>query len=121
MAKSNLPANFLISLQKGSFKIDCNDQPTCNFYTTKNIRTIDILDIPIKLSEKPGIIKQLSQAKQMAKKLREEKVTLDIRYKGDLVLRLGEKANPKLARVVTLSKDIEITDLKKLKKLSDIF
>ncbi len=35
------------------------------------------------------------------------------------MLRLGKKANPKLARIVTLSKDIEISDLKKLKSLGN--
>ncbi len=35
------------------------------------------------------------------------------------VLKLGEKANPKLAKIITLSSNIEITDLRKLKKLSD--
>ena len=121
MTKSNLQANFLISLAKGDLKIQCDDQPAINFSSTKNTRTIDILDIPIKISGKPGLIKQLSEAKSLAKKLREEKITLDVKYKGDLVLRLGEKANPKLARIVTLSKDIEISDLKKLKELGKAF
>ena len=119
MKKLNLPANFLISLQKGGVKIDCDDNPAISFTSADNIRTIDILDISMKISKKPGFIKQLSEAKNLAKKLKEEKVTLDVRYKGDLVLRLGEKANPKLARIVTLSKDIEISDLKKLKSLKN--
>lgn len=121
MTKSNLQSNFLISLSKGALTIQCDDQPAINFSSSKNTRTIDIFDIPIKVSGKPGIIKQLSEAKSLAKKLREEKITLDIKYKGDLVLRLGEKANPKLARIVTLSQDIEISDLKKLKELGKSF
>jgi len=44
-----------------------------------------------------------------------------VRFQGDPVLKLGEKANPKLAKIVTRSSDIEITDLRKLKKLSDVF
>ena len=120
MKKSNLPANFLISLAKGGVEIDCNDEPAINFSSNGNIRTIDILDMPMKLSKKPGFIKQLSEAKNLAKRLNEQDVTLDVRYKGDLVLRLGEKANPKLARIVTLSKNIEISDVKKLKSLQKI-
>ena len=120
MKKSNLPANFLISLAKGGVEIDCNDDPAISFSSKGDIRTINILDIPMKLSKKPGFIKQLSEAKNLAKRLNEEKVTLDVRYKGELVLRLGEKANPKLARIVTLSKNIEITDLKKLKSLQGL-
>lgn len=119
MKKSSLPANFLISL-KGGLEINCDDQPAIRFSATKDARIIDILDMPVKLSKKPGFFKQLSQAKNLAKKLKEEKITLDVRYKGDVVLRLGEKANPKLARIVTLSKDIEITDLKKLKEIGTI-
>ena len=117
MTKSDLPANFLIYLNNGTLDVKCDDEPSINFSSKGNIRTIDIFDIPLKMSKKPGLIKQLSEAKHMAKRLREEKVTLDVKYKGELVLRLGEKANPKLARIVTLSKDIEITDLKKLKDL----
>ena len=119
MAKTNLPANFLISLQKGSVKIDCDNKPLMDFSTKDNIRTMDVYDLPIKMSKKPGLIKQLSEAKSLAKKLREQNVTLDVKYKGELVLRLGKKANPKLARIVTLSKDIEISDLKKLKSLGN--
>ena len=82
---------------------------------------IDVLDIPIKISGKPGIIKQLSEAKDLAKKLKQQQITLEIRYMGQPVLKLGQNANPKLAKIVTLSGDIEISDLKKLKKLSDVF
>ncbi len=120
MKKSNLPANFLISLNKGGVEIDCDNKPAINFSSKNDIRTIDVLDIPLSLTKKPGIFKQLSEAKNLAKRLREEKVTLDVRFKGDLVLRLGEKANPKLVRIVTLSKNIEISDLKKLKSLQKI-
>ena len=69
----------------------------------------------------PGFLKQLSEAKELAKDLTQKKTTIEVRYKGDPVLKLGEKANPKLAKIVTLSSNIEITDLRKLKKLSDVF
>ena len=63
----------------------------------------------------------MSEAKDLAKNLKQENITLEVKLKGEPVLKLGEQANPKLAKIVTLSGDIEITDLKKLKKLSDIF
>jgi len=69
----------------------------------------------------PGFLKQLSEAKELAKDLAKKKTTIEVRFKGDIVLKLGEKANPKLAKIVTRSGDIEITDLRKLKKLSDVF
>ncbi len=120
MEKNSIPANFLTFLEKGSLNISYGDSPAINFKSTGDSRIIDIIDLPIKLSNKPGLIKQLTEGKELAKKLKQEKVTLEIRLKGETVLKLGEKANPKLAKIVTLSNDIEITDLKKLKSLSDI-
>lgn len=120
MNEINLPANFLTYLESGSLKISTDNAPSINFTATKDSRIIDIINIPIKISNKPGLIKQLSEAKDLAKKLKQENITLEIRLKGEPVLKLGEKANPKLARVVTLSSNIEITDLRKLKQLSDV-
>jgi len=120
MKKNQLPANFLLSLTDGSLNVTCDSQPSINFISDKKRRIIDVLDIPIKVSEKPGIIKQLSEAKTLAKKLKNEDVTLEIRFQGETVLKLGKDAKPKLAKIVTLSSDIEITDLKKLKKLSEM-
>ena len=120
MEKIDLPSNFLTFFDAGSLKVFSEDSPLINFSATKDSRVIDIIDIPIQLTKKPGLIKQLSEAKTLAKKLKQENITLEIRLKGETVLKLGEKANPKLAKIVTLSGDIEITDLKKLKKLSDI-
>lgn len=118
MKKSNLPANFLSYLEAGSLKISSDDEPSIIFKAEKDKRVLNIIDIPIKISKKPGLIKQLTEAKELAKNLKKEKVTLEVQFQGSPVLRLGEKANPKIAKIVTLSGDIEITDLKKLKKLS---
>ena len=117
----DLPANFLSFLHGGSLEVTCNGEPSIKFMVEGNSRIIDILDVPIEITKKPGLIKQLSEAKDLAKNLKQENITLEVQLKGETVLKLGEQANPKLAKIVTLSSDIEITDLKKLKKLSDIF
>ena len=114
-------ANFLSFLHGGSFEVMCNGEPSIKFMVEGNSRIIDILDIPIEVIKKPGLIKQLSEAKALAKNLKQENLTLEVQLKGETVLKLGEQANPKLTKIVTLSGDIEITNLKKLKKLSDIF
>ncbi len=116
-----LPANFLSFLQGGSLRITCDDTPSINFVAGGNSRIIDIIDIPIEITKRQGLIKQLSEAKDLAKNLKKENITLEVRLHGEPVFKLGEKANPKLAKIVTLSNNIEITDLRKLKKLSDIF
>ena len=121
MKNFDLPANFLSFLNRGALKVTCDGNPSINFTVEDNSRIIDIIDIPIEITKRPGFIKQLSEAKDLAKNLKQENITLEIRLQGEPVLKLGEDANPKLAKIVTLSNNIEITDLRKLKKLSDVF
>ena len=121
MKNFDLPANFLSYLDKGSLNITCDGEPTINFHVDGSTKIIDIIDIPIEITKMPGFLKQLSEAKELAKDLREKKTTIEVRFQGEPVLKLGEKANPKLAKIITLSNNIEITDLRKLKKLSDVF
>ena len=116
-----MPANFLSFLQGGRLNVTCDGIPSVNFMAEGSSRIIDIIDIPIEITKRPGLIKQLSEAKDLAKNLKQQSITLEVRLQGEPVLKLGEKANPKLAKIVTLSSDIEITDLRKLKKLSEVF
>ena len=121
MKNFDLTANFLSYLDTGKLSITCNDSPTMNFHVDGSTKIIDIIDIPIEITKMPGFLKQLSEAKELAKDLAQKKTTIEVRLRGDTVLKLGEKANPKLAKIITLSSNIEITDLRKLKKLSDEF
>ena len=121
MKDFDLPANFLSYLDTGKLSVTCNDSPAVNFHVNGSTKIIDVIDIPIEITKMPGFLKQLSEAKDLAKNLAKQKTTIEIRLRGDTVLKLGEKANPKLAKIVTLSSNIEITDLRKLKKLSDVF
>ena len=117
MKKNNLPANFLFYLKSGNLKISYGDNPSITFKANKDLREIDIIDLPIKLPKKFGFLKKLREAKDLAKKLKEEKTTLDIKHEGKVILRLGEKANPKFSKFATLSKNIEIKDLKRFRQL----
>ncbi len=121
MSKFELPANFLSFFQKGNLKITCDDLPSMNFSIQDNLRIIDVLDIPVKLSNKFGWFKQLSEAKELARSLKDQNITLVVKLQGETVLKLGKDANPKIAKIITLSNDIEISNLKQLKKLNSIF
>ena len=121
MKDFDLPANFLSYLDNGKLSVTCNDSPAVNFHVDGSTKIIDVIDIPIEITKMPGFLKQLSEAKDLAKNLAKQKTTIEVRLRGDTVLKLGEKANPKLAKIVTLSSNIEITDLRKLKKLSNEF
>ncbi len=76
MKKINLPANFLSYLESGKLKVSYGNLPAINFSSLKDERVIDIIDIPVKISDKPGIIKQLSEAKDLAKNLKNNEITL---------------------------------------------
>ena len=115
--KSKLPANFLISLKKGSVKISENKKPAIEFSTKNDDRVVNIISIPVKISGKKSAIKRLGDARDLAKTLKKEGVTLDIQHNGKLVLRLGEKAKPKLSKIITLSGNIEIADINALRSL----
>jgi hypothetical protein len=121
MKDFDLPANFLSYIDNGKLSVTCNDSPAVNFHVDGSTKIIDVIDIPIQITKMPGFLKQLSEAKDLAKNLAKQETTIEVRLRGDTVLKLGEKANPKLAKIVTLSSNIEITDLRKLKKLSDVF
>ena len=115
--KSKLPANFLISLTNGSVKISENKKPAIEFSTKNEDRVVNIISMPVKISGKKSAIKRLADARDLAKILKKEGITLDIQRHGNLVLRLGEKAKPKLSKIITFSGNIEITDLKALRSL----
>ena len=115
--KSKIPANFLISLTKGSVKISENRKPAIEFTTSDYDRIVNIISMPVKISGKKSALKRLSDARDLAKTLKKEGVTLDIQHKGKLVLRLGEKAKPKISKIITMSGNIEITDIKALRSL----
>ena len=121
MKNFDLPANFLSYIDNGKLSVTCNESPAINFHVDGSTKIIDVIDIPIQITKMPGFLKQLSEAKDLEKNLAKQETTIEVRLRGDTVLKLGEKANPKLAKIVTLSSNIEITDLRKLKKLSDVF
>lgn len=121
MKSFDLPINFLSYLESGSIKVTCDNSPVINFRVEGNSKIIDVKDIPISISKKPGFFKQLSVAKGLAKNLKQDNITLEVRLHGETVLKLGADANPKLAKIVTLSDSIEITNLRLLKKLGGLF
>ena len=115
--KSDLPANFLLYLQNGDLTISDGDNTVIEFSSKGDIRRLNITHLPTKIPGKMSLMKQLTEAKHIGKVLKKENVTLEILHKNKLVLKIGKDAKPKLSSLLTLSKDIEIVDLKELRKL----
>ena len=59
-------------------------------------------------------LKKLKQLKGVAEKLREDGLTITVSHKGETALKLGAEANPRFARLITLSGAIEISSMGKL-------
>ena len=74
-------------------------------------------DIVGGLGGRTSIRGTLDQAKSLAEELRDEGLTLSVSYKGSRVVTLGVDAKPKISRVVTGTKAIEINSLRKLIEL----
>jgi hypothetical protein len=76
---------------------------------------IDLQDIqPIRDLLNLLNFKKLTQLKRVAEKLREDGLTITVSHKGDTALKLGAEANPRFARLITLSDAIEIGSIGKL-------
>ena len=80
-----------------------------------------ILDIHNFSFEDPGddnIFEKLSKARDLGSILKEKDQTLIVRHKGKDVLKFGKDANPKLSLLATMSRDVEITDVLEMRRLS---
>ena len=115
--KSNLPANFLLYLTSGHLTIVNNEKTAIEFNSKGNTRTLDIIDLPTKISGNMNLLKQLTEAKDLAKMLSKDEITLEIKHRGKTILRLGKNAKPKFSTLVTFSRNVEIINLKELRKL----
>ena len=114
----NLPVDILKLVKSGSITVSENDKPTVSFPLKKLTVDVDILDFSINsMPTEKGVITRLSEARKFAKNLEEKKMTLSISNKGKTVLKLGKNAKPKLSRLITNSKAVEITDLRELRRL----
>ena len=78
--KSNLPANFLLNLTSGHLTIANNEKTAIEFNSKGNTRTLDIIDLPTKIPGNMSLLKQLTEAKDLANMLSKEEITLEIKH-----------------------------------------
>ena len=64
-----------------------------------------------------GILDSLQEMKSLGKALADKDITLSISRKNNPVLKIGREAKPSLSRIATRSKEIQILNLKELRKL----
>ena len=80
-----------------------------------------IFDYPI-LSEsavKLSLNKKISKAKDFAKYLKNNDLTISMCYEGKEIMVLGTKAKPKFSKLIIGSNDIQIKNLRQLMRLDN--
>ncbi len=76
----------------------------------------DVLEVEVE-PEEESILKKVQQLKDIAEEFKKEGLTVTFSHKDHGILKLGAEAHPKLLRLVTLSKAIEINNMGKLMRL----
>ena len=114
---SKLPAQLLNCIKTGKIVIKEDGKKSVEVKINDKKIDVDLMDVTFNVPQKMGILTKISEARDFAKNLKEQNLTLCILNKTKPVLKLGKDAKPKLSRMVTQSKSVEITDLRELRKL----
>lgn len=114
---TRLSVDLLRGIRSGTLEIKENDKKSMQFIADDNTITINLIDISFNVPAYTSILSKLSEAREFAKSLKDNHLTLHIAYNGKVIMKLGKKADPKLSRLLTKSSAVEITDLRELRKL----
>ncbi len=76
----------------------------------------DVLEAKVEPEEK-SVLKRVQQLKDVAEEFKKEGLTVTFSHKDRALLKLGAEARPKLLRLVTQSKAIEVKNMDKLIRL----
>lgn len=114
---SKLAVELLRLVTEGSLEISENNKKSLKLSFSKNTVVFDLLDVEFNIPTSKGMFERLSEARKFAKILEENNFTLCISHRGKIVMKLGKDAKPKLSRMLTKSKSVEITNLRELRRL----
>ena len=109
--------NILKRLQ-GNISLEIDGDLAVQAEMKKDTKIVDIHDFSFEDPGDDNIFEKLSKARDLGGILKEKDQTLIVRHKGKDVLKFGKDANPKLSLLATMSRDVEITDVLELRRLS---
>ena len=122
-------AELLSCLRGGMIQIGMANQPVLkiraeNFQIVLNLFTSkSIVDVNGKKNNenaaKLSLRKKISEAKDFAKYLRNNDLTISMRYEYKEIIVLGEKAKPKFSKLIIGSNNIQIKNLRQLARLDN--
>ena len=113
-------AKALKTFQKGALQLDIEGQPAAKICVNRENRVlIDLIEPTIFRTHqnKIGLIDELKEAKAFAQKLTDNGVTLSFLIRGKKAITLGKYAKPRISRLITRSRDIQIDNIRKAAKL----
>ena len=112
-----LSIKLLKSIKSGKLEIKEKNIKSMQFLANDDTITINLLDVSFNIPNSQGMFSRLREAREFAKELKDQNLTLCISHKNKIIMKLGKMAKPKLSRMVTRSNAVEITDLRELRKL----
>lgn len=127
-----MPAELLCCIKSGTITVNVENESTIEMTTKDNKVRLDLISprnllVQDNLTQignhhkKLSMRAMISNIADFAKYLRINGLTLFICYKGKETIVVGKDARPKLSKLVTGSKDIQIKSLRELKKLDSDF
>lgn len=118
---NELLAKGLKTLQKGALQLNIEGQPAAKICVVDNENRIliDLIEPTIfRMHEKEiGLFDELKRAKGFAQTLTDNGVTLSFMIRGKKAITLGKYAKPRISRLITKSRDIQIDNIRKAAKL----
>ncbi|MCD6458850.1 MAG: hypothetical protein J7K82_08410 [Thermoproteales archaeon] len=115
--------NFLSSLDSGSIKlnVDGEDVLKTTFYkgnmlvNLENVKPLKGLKILLKLpTEEKSLLSQFSKIKDLAEYIKKKNLTISLSWKNKNLIVIGNKAKPKMLKLVLRTDAIEIKSMKDL-------
>ena len=112
-----LSADIISLLKSGKITIHQGDKKLVEVDADNNNVTVNILNLTKEIATPSRIIATLTEARGMAHALKERGVTLTVSANNKKIVKLGSDAKPKFSRLITRSKNVEITNLRELRLL----
>jgi len=114
---ARLPAGIMGLMESGTVTVSEGGEPAVRVSAGGGEVTVDIVSLPVPAPAASRALATLSEARGLARELGERGLTLTVCSAGRPVIRLGRLARPRMSRLVTRSGDVEVTDLRELRRL----
>jgi hypothetical protein len=125
-------AELLACVRNGKILVGIADQPlsviraenskiVLNLFPPKSFVNVNGNQDNGRRAAKLSLSKKISEAKDFARCIRNNDITISMCYEDKEIIVLGKKAKPKLSKLIIDSNDIQIKNLRQLRRLDNKF